>query len=129
MTLHHLVDVTEVKQRRQCRKSKLRSNVAIATSWLVTSPSITSSTVIYTANTTSGAYERDLVITNGGANLGYVTVGASASSAAAATGFALPAGGTVILTQCAIPANAKIYGYSASGTIFSVGLGSNVSYI
>ena len=101
--------------------------MAIATTWLTTATSITSSTVLYTVNT-SGAYARDLVITNSGANLGYVTVGASASSAAAATGFVLPAGGTVILTQCAIPSSAKIYGFASSATNFSIGYASNVTY-
>ena len=102
--------------------------MAIATSWLTVATNVTTSASLYTANTTSGAYQRDLVITNSGTNIGYVSVGASVTSAAATAGFVLPAGGTAILTQCAVPASTIIYGYSASGTNFSIGLGSNVSY-
>jgi len=99
--------------------------VAIATSWLTTATGITSSTALYTTGTT---YVRDLVVTNSGANLGYVAVGPSVSSAAATAGVEIPAGGSLILTQCQVVASSKIYGYSASGTNFSIGYASNVTY-
>lgn len=100
--------------------------MAIAATWLTTATNITTSAALYTTSTT---YNRDLVITNAGTATGYVTVGVSASSAAAATGFVLPAGGTAILTQCQVPASTIIYGFSASGTNFSIGYGSLVNYI
>lgn len=101
--------------------------MAIATTWLTVATNITTSAALYTVNT-SGVYERDLVITNSGLKIGYVSVGASVSSAAATAGFVLPAGGSAILTQCAIPANTIIYGYAASATNFSIGYASNVTY-
>ena len=101
--------------------------MAIAATWLTTATNITTSTALYTTSTT--AYARDLVITNAGTNSGYVSVGTGVTSAAATAGYVIPAGGSVILTQCQVPTSTIIYGYSASGTNFSIGQGSLVTYV
>ena len=100
--------------------------MAIAATYFTTATSITSSTAIYTTGTT---YNRDLVITNDGPSLAYVTLGASSTGAAAATGFAVPTGGSVILTQCQVPTSGIIYAFSGGTASVSLGWASLVTYI
>jgi hypothetical protein len=108
--------------------------VAIAAQWQTVATLTSSSTGVYTVptNTTAatyayGGYARDLVVTNSGTTSVSVSFGASASSAATASSFALPVGGTVILTQCQIPNGGIVWGIGPGQV--SVGFGTNVSYI
>lgn len=111
--------------------------MAIAANWVVTAPYSTT-TALYTTPTAAFAatagtylYQRDLVITNNGASTMFVAVGTGASSAVTTSSFALPSGGSVILTQCQVPNAAIIYGVGqggAAGTA-SIGWGTNVSYV
>ncbi len=101
--------------------------MALAVNYFTVATAITSSTPIYTVATTG--YTRDLVITNSGTNLCYVTLGASSTGAAAATGFAVPTGQSVVLTGQANAAAYKIYAYAATATNVSLGWASVVSVI
>jgi hypothetical protein len=103
--------------------------VAIAAAYQTTA-TFTTSAALYT--TSSSAYQRDLVITNSGTATCYVAVGAPATSAATTSSFVIPTGGSVILTQCQIPASTIIYGVQAVATTtsqVSIGFGSLVSYV
>lgn len=102
--------------------------MAIAATWLTTVTGITSSTSVYTTGTT---YQRDLVITNNGPSKGYVSLGSDVGSANSTSSFTIPAGGSVILTACAVPTNALVYAQAVTaGTVsVSVGLASIVSYV
>lgn len=77
-----------------------------------------SSTALYTVPSTGnfGTYARDLVITNSGTVSAFFAVGTGASSAATTSSFVVPSGGSVILTECQVPASAIIYGIPQSGT-------------
>jgi hypothetical protein len=107
--------------------------VAISVAWQTVATGISSSTLVYTtpaATASTFGYARDLVINNSGSVLTYVSLGASGTSAAAATSFAVPSGGSVVLTQCGVPNGAKIYAFPSSGTTsVSVGYATNVAYI
>lgn len=98
----------------------------------------TVATVSATVNTfytipTSGAYSsyaRDLVITNSGAATLFVTFNPSSTTATSAASFQIPSGGTVLLTECAVPAG--VIGVACGGTnttSASIGFASVVSVI
>lgn len=99
--------------------------MALAVSYFTTA-TITSSTTPYTIPATG--YYRDLAINNGSTALLYVTMGTSASSAAAATGFLIPAGQTTVLMGQA-PPSAKIYAYSPGTATVNLGWASVVSVV
>lgn len=104
--------------------------MAIATQWLATCTTVTSSSssIYTTVAATVSSYLRDLVVTNSGTVNAFV--GFNGTAGATASSFYLPAGGTVILTQCQIPNGAKVWGQTISGTTsVSVGYGTNVAYI
>lgn len=94
------------------------------TTALWTAPSSTSATF--------GAYARDLVITNSGTVSAFFSCGTGVSSSATTSSFVCPAGGSIILTQCAVPASVIVYGATQGGVAggsASIGYATNVAYI
>lgn len=107
--------------------------MAIAVAWQTT-VSFTTSAALYTTPTSGNfsSYNRDLVINNSGTATIYVAVGAPVTSAATTSSFVIPTGGSVILTQCQIPAQTIVYGVQAVATTTSqasIGFASNVAYV
>jgi hypothetical protein len=111
--------------------------VAISVNWQTTITSITSSVVLYTAAVSGtaafGGYARDLVITNGASaaaatNVLFVSASTTATAANTINSFCVPPGGTVVLTQCQVPASTIIYGFSPGTASASIGFASNVNY-
>ena len=100
--------------------------MAIAATYFTTA-TVTSSAAQFTVLTTG--YFRDLVVTNSGTANVWVGLGSGLTSAATTSSFQIPTGGTLILTQCQVPAGGKIYAISSGTTSVSLGWGSNVSYI
>ena len=106
--------------------------MAIATQWVANAVTVgTASTSIYTtAAATISSYLRDLVVTNAGAPTILVSFGGG--SAATASSFQIPSGGSVVLTQCQVPNATTLYAITqttvATGSI-SVGYATNVAYI
>lgn len=105
--------------------------MAISTQWAVVNSTVgTSSSSVYTTvAATVSSYLRDLVINNSGTGFVSISFGTAATSAATASSFALPPGGTVILTQCQVPNGAIIYAIAPATTTVSVGYATNVAYI
>ena len=94
--------------------------MAIAAPYTVIGPFSTTSTVLYTAPT---AYQRDLVLTNGGTATVYV---GGFTAVTAVTGFKIAAGATLVLTG----ATESVWGITSAGTAtMYVGQGSVVSVI
>jgi hypothetical protein len=94
--------------------------VAIEAAYTAIGPFSTSSTVLYTAPT---AYQRDLVLTNGGTAAVYV---GSFTAVTAVTGLKIPAGQQLVLQG----PTESVWGITASGTAtMYVGQGSVVSVI
>ncbi len=107
--------------------------MAIAVAWQTTA-TFTTSAALYTVPSSGayGTYARDLVINNSGTATIYVSAGVPASSAATTSSFVIPTGGSVILTQCQVPASTIIYGVQAVATTTSqasIGFASNVSFV
>jgi len=108
--------------------------VAIAVAWQTTA-TMTATTVntFYTIPSSGafGTYARDLAINNGGSATMLVSLTPSgAAGATSAASFAIPAGGTLLLTQCQVTAGAIIGVAVPTGTaIPSAGFCSNVSYV
>ena len=108
--------------------------MAIAVAWQTTS-TFTTTTALYTTPASTSAtyaYGRDLVICNSGTATIYVSAGPAASSAVTTSSFGIPTGGSVILTQCQVPASTIIYGVQAVATTpsqASIGWATNVAYI
>ena len=100
--------------------------MALAVAYQTVFTSITSSTALWTSPTTG--YQRDLAITNSGASLLYVAVGTGATTAAAATGFGIPTGQTVVL-EGQVTNSTIIFGYSGGTAAASIGYASVVSVI
>jgi hypothetical protein len=103
--------------------------VAIAAAYSLASVAVpTSSTVLYTVPTTTPSYSRDFIITNSGTTTIFVGFGTGCSAAATTNSFQIPAGGTVLLTQCQVPATGIVYGISPTNAgVASFGYGSVVS--
>lgn len=77
------------------------------------------------------AYARDLVINNSGAQTLFVTMNPTSTTCTSAASFQIPAGGSVILTQCQVPAGAVV-GVACAGTnstSVSIGYALNVAYM
>ena len=103
--------------------------MALAVAYQTVYTNITSSAPLWTSPTAAVTpYVRDLVITNSGASLLYVAVGTAATTAAAATGFGIPTGQSVVL-EGQLPASTIIFGYSAGTAAASIGYASVVSVI
>ena len=99
-----------------------------ATYFTAVTAAATTSTAIYTTSTS--AYQRDLVITNGGASTCFVSAGTGVSSASTTVSFAIPTGGQLVL-QGLVPNTTIVYGFAAAapagGLNLSLGWGSVVS--
>jgi len=110
--------------------------VAIAVAWQTTA-TVTAATTntFYTvpsASASSFSYARDLVINNGGPSTLFVCLTPSGSAGATSlASFAIPTGGTVILTQCQAPTSAVVgIAVAGSGTATAnLGYATNVSYV
>lgn len=105
--------------------------MAIATQWVATVAVPTSSTSVYTSvASTVSSYLRDIVVNNGGTFPCSVSMGTNATSAAAASSFYVPAGGSVVLTQCQVQNASKIWAIGIGGaTTVNVGYATNVAYV
>lgn len=112
--------------------------MAISVAWQTTVTCTTAPTGFYTVPSTTAAtsfypYARDLVLCNAGTGTLFVSLDAS-TAATSVAGFKLPAGGSVLLTQCQVP-QAAIVGAAASSTattstyLLSIGYATNVAYI
>ena len=76
-------------------------------------------------------YARDLVVTNSGTATCYVGVGPAVTQAVTTSSFAIPSGGSVILTQCQVPASTVVAGVQAVATTtsqVSIGFATNVAF-
>lgn len=100
--------------------------MAIAASWQTVATVTTTAGTVFT---TAAGYTRDLVVTNSGANTIFIGLGAS-NIATSVASFGIPAGGTVVLTQCQVPASTPLTAIAglAAGSQVSVGYGSLVNY-
>lgn len=105
--------------------------MAIATQWVATNNTVstTALTVYTTVAATVSSYLRDLVITNGGTASVFIGMGAS-NVATSVASFSIPAGGTLVLTQCQVPNGTPISAIAGAGTVpVYVGYATNVAYI
>jgi hypothetical protein len=107
--------------------------VAAAATYVVNGTSVTTTAAIYTVPTAStvpyGTYARDLIITNGGPSSCFYSLGTGSTVATTAGSFNVPSGGSLVLTQCQVPAGGIIFGVSAGTSSTYVGYGSVVSVI
>jgi hypothetical protein len=103
--------------------------VAIAAAWQ-TVATIAATTTVATCYTipTTPSYIRDLVVTNSGAPTLYVCLSVAGAATAAAS-FQLPSGGSLVLTECQVPASAVIGAANTTSTAgsLSVGYGSLIN--
>ena len=101
-----------------------------ATYFTAVTAAATTSTVLYTTSTT--AYQRDLVVSNGGASTVFISAGTGVSSASTTVSFAIPTGQQIVL-QGLVPNSTKLYGFAAAtpagGLNVSLGWASVVSVI
>jgi hypothetical protein len=104
--------------------------VAISVAWQ-TVVTVTTSATVYTtpaATATTFGYARDLVLTNSGTATIFIGMGVANVSTSVAS-FNIPAGGSLVLTQCQVPANTPISAIVGAGTTsVSVGYATNVNY-
>lgn len=105
--------------------------MAIAATYALAGVAVpTSSTVLYTVPTTTPTYSRDLIITNSGTTTCFFALGTGATGAATTQSFQVPAGGSVLLTQCQVPATGIVWGISVTAAgVASFGYGSVVSVV
>lgn len=108
--------------------------MAISVAWQTTVTFSSATTPAYTVPTAStapfGLYARDLVINNSGTVSVFANLNPAANAATTTASFLIPAGGTVILTQCQIPGGSNVNLIPGSGTASaSIGWATNVSYI
>ena len=109
--------------------------MAISVAWQTVAGGITTSAQqIYTIPSSStvsfGSYARDLVVTNSGTATVFIGLSNSGTVATSAASFQVPTGGTLLLTQCQVPASAVLSALTGAGTTsVSVGFATNVSYI
>ena len=103
--------------------------MAIAASWVVNNTALTTSVAqVYTVASTG--YRRDLVCTNGTGASCYVSLSTDGTVATSVAAFKIPAGGSLILTQCQVPQGAVISALTGAGTTnLSIGFGSLVNYV
>ena len=106
--------------------------MAIAAAYQTTVTNITTSKALYTTATSTAAsfaYGRDLVVTNNGPSTLFISAGPAASSAVTTSSFGIPTGGSVVLTQCQVPASTILFGVSSGTAAASIGYASVVSVI
>jgi hypothetical protein len=106
--------------------------VALAVSYqTVVTANATTSTALYTTSTTG--YQRDLVVTNGGASTCFISAGTGVSSASTTVSFGVPTGASLVLTQTQVPNSTILYGFAAAtpagGLSVSIGYASVVSVV
>lgn len=101
--------------------------MAIAATYVVTATSVSTSAVqLYTVPSTG--YNRDLVVTNAGTVTVFAGLSTSGTVATSVASFQIPGGGSVVLTQCQVPAGAVLSALTGAGSGYvSVGYGSVVS--
>jgi hypothetical protein len=108
--------------------------VAISVAWQTTATVSATTNTFYTVPASTSAtfaYARDLVINNSGANTLFVTMTPASATCLSASSFAIPAGGTLLLTQCQVTAG-NVVGVGCTGTLstsVSLGYATNVAYI
>lgn len=110
--------------------------MAISVAWQTTA-TVTAATTntFYTvpaSTAASFAYARDMVINNSGPSTLFVCLTPSGSAGATSlASFAIPTGGTMVLTQCAAPSSAVVgIAVAGSGTATAnLGYATNVSYV
>lgn len=105
--------------------------MAIAASYFTAvTAAATTSTALYTTSTS--AYQRDLVVTNGGASTCFIAAGTGVTSASTTVSFAVPSGESLVLMGQA-PNSTILFGFAAAspagGLNVSLGWGSVVSVI
>lgn len=106
--------------------------MAINAQWLVNGTSVTSTTTLYTVPASTSAtyaYARDLVVTNGGPSTLFIGLGTGVTGGATTSSFGIPSGGTVVLTQCQVPASGVIGAVSAGTSACYIGYALNVAYV
>jgi hypothetical protein len=106
--------------------------VAIAATYnTVVTAAATTSTALFTTSTS--VYQRDLIVTNSGASTCFISAGTGVTSASTTVSFAVPSGGTVLLTECQVPNSTILFGFAAAspagGLNVSIGYGSVVSVV
>jgi hypothetical protein len=101
-----------------------------ATYFTAVTAAATTSTALYT--TASSGYQRDLVVTNGGASTCFISAGTGVTSASTTVSFAVPTGQSLVL-EGLVPNATVLYGFAAAapagGLNVSLGWGSVVSVI
>lgn len=107
--------------------------MAISAQWQTVATVSSTVNTFYTVPSSGnyGSYARDMVVTNSGANTLFVTFNPSSTTCTSAASFQIPAGGSVVLTQCQVPAG-SVVGVACGGTLstaVSIGYGTNVSYV
>jgi hypothetical protein len=99
-----------------------------ATYFTAVTAAATTSTSVYTTSATG--YQRDLVVSNGGASTCFISAGTGVTSASTTVSFAVPSGGQLVL-QGLVPNSTILYGFAAAspagGLNLSLGWGSVVS--
>lgn len=109
--------------------------MAIAAQWQTVATAGTASTALYTTATSTAStfqYQRDLVITNGGTVNAFIAAATGANTASTTQSFVLPAGGSLILTQCQVPNSTILFGVSSTTAAtcpISIGYATNVAYV
>ena len=106
--------------------------MAIAATWVVNSTATTTGSAAYYTVPSSGnygSYARDLVLCNSGTATIFVSLGTGSTSAATTSSFVIPTGGSVVLTQCQVPASSIVYAIGAAASTLSIGYGSVVSVV
>jgi hypothetical protein len=98
----------------------------------VASVTTTAGTVYTTSAATAASYgnARDLVVTNSGSGTIFVGIGTS-NVATSVASFKIPSGGSLLLTDCVVPASAPVTAIAAYGqsSTVSIGYASVVSVI
>jgi hypothetical protein len=101
-----------------------------ATYFTAVTAAATTSTALWTSSTS--AYQRDLIVSNGGASTCFISAGTGVSSASTTVSFAVPSGQQLVL-QGQVPNSTILYGFAAAspagGLNISLGWGSVVSVI
>lgn len=108
----------------------------MAVTYIVSNTAVTTSAnQLYTVPTqafaqTAGTflYTRDLVVSNGGTATVFVGLSTSGTVATSLASFQIPSGGSVLLTNCQVPAGAVLSALTGAGTsTLSVGYSTNPS--
>ena len=99
--------------------------MAISATWVVAGTAVTTTagTVYTTAASTAATYSyaRDLVVNNGGTATIFVGLGAS-NVATSVASFQVPAGGSLILSQCQVPQGVPLTALTGAGSsVLSIG--------